>query len=108
MTKLFARCALALAACAGMASPAFAYPSIRTSTPGSAIIIYAANSEDRAYNCTITYDYAYDSFGEVKTGHEEFQVGIGAKTGDSQIHRFSGAYVNLRLTGGPSMNCNPA
>jgi hypothetical protein len=108
MTKFFVRSALALAAFTAAASPALAYPSLRNSQPGSAIIIYAANSEDRAYNCTITYDWAYDSFGEVKTGHEEFQVNIGAKIGDTQIHRFEGSYVNLRITGGPSMNCNPA
>ncbi|MFM5917517.1 MAG: hypothetical protein ACKOOL_08295 [Novosphingobium sp.] len=108
MTRFIVRSVLALAACTLAAAPALAYPSIRTSQPGSAIIIYAANSEDRAYNCTITYDWAYDSFGETKTGHEEFQVGIGAKTGDTQIHRFQGSYVNLRITGGPSMNCNPA
>ena len=108
MNKFLAKAAIALAACAVGASPAFAYPSLRTSQPGSAIYIYAANPEDRAYSCTISYDWAYDSFGEVKTGREEFQVVIGAKTGDSQVHRFSGSYVRLRITGGPSMNCNPA
>ena len=108
MPKFLTRAALALTACAAAASPAFAYPSMRTSQPGSAIIIYAANSEDRAYSCTISYDYAYDSFGEVKTGHEDFQVYVGAKSGDTQVHKFSGAYVRLRVTGGPSMNCNPA
>ena len=108
MKKLFAKSAIAVAACALGASPAFAYPTLRTAQPGSAIYIYVANPEDRAYSCTISYDWAYDSFGEVKTGHEEFQVGIGARTGDSQVHRFSGSYVRLRITGGPSMNCNPA
>jgi hypothetical protein len=108
MPKLLTRAVLTLAACAAAASPAFAYPSIRTAQPGSAIYIYAANSEDRAYSCTISYEWAYDSFGEVKTGREEFQVYVGARSGDTQVHRFSGSYVRLRITGGPSMNCNPA
>ena len=91
-----------------ISAPAQAYPAMRSSQPGSAIYIYLSNSEDRAYNCTISYDWAYDSFGETKTGHENFQVTIDAKRGDTQVHKFSGSYVNLRITGGPSMNCNPA
>ncbi len=99
---------LASAAVGIVATTAAAYPSLRTSQPGSAIIVYLSNPEDRTYNCTITYDYAYDSFGEIKTGHHEFQVTIDAKRGDTQVHKFSGSYVRLRVTGGPSMNCNPA
>src|SRR4051812_1854611 len=45
-----------------------AYPSMRPYSSGSSLTVYVSNSEDRAYNCTINYAWAYDSFGETKTG----------------------------------------
>ena len=108
MNKIIVKALLAVAALGAASTAALANPSMRTSQPGSAIYIYLSNPEDRAYNCTISYDWAYDSFGDVITGHEDFQVTIGAKSGDTQVHRFSGSYVRLRITGGPSINCNPA
>lgn len=94
--------------CISLSTAATAYPTMRSSAGGSSIYIYVANSEDRAYNCTIDYDWAYDSFGETKTGHESVNVGVGAKQGEFQAHRFSGSYPNLRFTSSPVINCNPS
>ena len=87
---------------------AVAYPSMRSETAGSALFIYVSNPEDRAYNCTIAYDWAYDSYGELKTGSESFSVNVGAKQGEFQAHRYSGSYPHLRFTSGPTINCNPS
>jgi len=106
--KTHIRSVLLSVAAFGITSVACAYPSIRVEEPGSAIIIYMANAEDRPYNCTISYSWAYDSFGETKTGSESFSIGAGAKQGEAQVHRFSGSYVHLRVTSGPNLQCNPS
>lgn len=90
-----------------LATSAGAYPSMRPYSSGSSLIIYMSNAEDRAYNCTINYAWAYDSFGDQKTGSESIQVSVPAKAPEFQAHRFAGSYVNLHFTDGPSMNCNP-
>ena len=87
---------------------AAAYPTMRSSSGGSSLYVYMANSEDRAYNCTLAYEWAYDSFGETKTGRETVSVSVGAKQGEFQAHSFSGSYPNLRFTSGPTINCNPS
>ena len=81
---------------------------MRYEASGSSLSIYTANSEDKSYNCTIAYEWAYDSYGEVKTGRESFSVNVPGKQGDYRAHNFSGSYPHLRFTSGPTMNCNPA
>ena len=91
-----------------LAAPASAYPSFRSSAGGSSLYIYVSNPEDRAYNCTVTYEWAYDSYGETKTGSESVNVNVAAKQGEVEAHRFSGSYPHLRFTNGPTPQCNPA
>lgn len=106
--KNYIRAVLLAMAVFGVSSVAYAYPSVRAYQPGSAIIIYMANPEDRPFNCTVSYSWAYDSFGETKTGSESFSVGVAARQGEVQVHRFAGSYVNLKVTSGPQMQCNPS
>jgi hypothetical protein len=96
------------AALASISTAAMSYPSMRTESPGSALLIYMSNSEDRAYNCTLNFSWAYDSFGETKTGNESVNVNVGAKQGEFQAYRFAGSYVHLHFTDGPSISCNPS
>ena len=99
----------AILSCIAVSTPAAAYPSIRGEQAGSSLSVYTANSEDRAYNCTVTYSWSYMSFGEEKTGSESFSTNVGAKQGEQRAHRFAGSYPQLRFTDGPQFaGCNPA
>ncbi|MEQ1819053.1 MAG: hypothetical protein ABL871_10630 [Terricaulis sp.] len=86
---------------------ASANPTIRTWAPGtSAIYIYMANPTDRSYSCTVSYSWAYDSWGTPYSGTETFAVTFQPNQGEREVSRMSGSFVNLHVTSGPSVQCN--
>lgn len=106
--KTHIRAVLLTTAVFGVSSVAYAYPSFRVDQLGSAIYIYKANPENKRYNCTLSFSWAYDSFGETKTGSESFPVGVDPNSGETLAFRMSGAFVNLRMTSGLNSQCNPS
>ena len=90
-----------------VSTTATAEPSMRVTQGGSYIVIYMSNPEDRAYNCSIRYDWQYDSFGDIVTGQKNFSVGVSKTQNEFVAHDWTGSMVNLKVTSGPFMSCNP-
>lgn len=88
-----------------------AAPTHTVSQPGSSIIFMWDNSGDeRSYNCNVRFNYAYEDYGETKTGVFDRPIGIPAKAQSYPWIALPALGVNLHITdsGGPSVNCIPS
>lgn len=81
-------------------------PTFRVQTTGSAIIIYATNSGNVPYACSLSYTYAHDSFGETKTGTVNSTFVVPGQTKDQITDRLTTTMVNVRPTSPIVPQCN--
>ena len=64
------------------------------------MFIEATNSENRAYNCSISFTWSHDDFGTRRRETVNASAGIGANT-SAVIYRLSGSYVRFQLESQP-------
>ena len=79
--------------------------------PGSSIILTWDNSGDeRSYNCVVRFNWAYNDFGETKTGTFEQPIGIPANVQGYPWIAIPALGTQLHITdlGGPAINCIPS
>jgi hypothetical protein len=81
-------------------------PTVRSETPGSAILLFFTNQSTRNFRCQVSYGWQHLRFGNPIRGTETFSVLVPAGSRDALLSRFSGSYVNLRLTTRVSLSCN--
>lgn len=98
---------LATVAIFGIVIPliAHAYPQTRVINNPSSILIYASNSEDRSYSCTINMVWSHSIFGERKSETMSTTAGVSAHAKDALIMNLSGALVDVKIESGPNINC---
>ena len=85
---------------------AVALPTTNVQVHSSGITITAVNDEDRAYNCSIEFEWAQDAIdGQVVRSRVSTVAGIGPKKQDA-IFRLQGSYKNVRIVSGPQIKCS--
>lgn len=84
---------------------AHASPAIRTEVKPSAFFVFANNSEDRSYNCSISYTWSHDDYGTRKSQQINTVASVAPKS-NGVIHSLQGSYVRLQIDSGPNIQCN--
>lgn len=87
-----------------VASSASAAPAIYVEVRPSGIFIYANNTENRAYTCSISYVWSHEERGARTSHHVNTTVGIAAKF-DGVVHASVSPYVDLRVETPPAIAC---
>jgi hypothetical protein len=89
-----------LAAC--FAGAAYAYPAFRWEASGSNFYIFAKNTDDKAWNCSVSYTLVADNAPQ-QSFNRSFGVPLKA---DGWVLHHPTTWTNTQLVGDPKINCN--
>ena len=82
-----------------------AAPEIRYEVTPTAILVYAKNPEDRAYNCSIWYVWSHESYRTNRDETVSETVHVAPKS-NGAIHSQPVAYMYVQIEQGPKIECN--
>ncbi len=88
----------------GVSLGVLAVPATRVQVNPSSIFIYAKNTEDRAYVCSIAYTWSHDDFGTRRSQTVSTTANV-PKGFDGVIHSLTGSYVRVQMESGPNISC---
>ena len=75
-------------------------PTHTVSLPGSAVLIHATNMDARQYTAVINFTWTYDSFGETLSQNVSTTAVVPANVQNHLIFSLQGAWVDVRVPGG--------
>jgi hypothetical protein len=78
-------------------------PTYSTQVNPSSIFIFATNSETRPYTAIIDFDWTHDSYGQIIQQHVNTVANVPANLNNGIIYQLSGAYVNIQVPNGFSV-----
>lgn len=81
-----------------------AAPETRYEVTPTAIVVYASNPEDRAYNCSIWYVWSHESYRTTRTETVSEAVHVAPKS-NGAIHSQPLAYLYVQIEQGPKIEC---
>lgn len=103
-TKLIAVAVILAASSSG----AWAQPQMRYGVQGSSFFVFATNTEDRAYNCSISYTLNYVQYGEPGSQNYNVNFVVAAKIQNAAVVQTNTTWAASTLSAsnvnGP--NCN--
>ncbi len=81
-----------------------AAPETRYEVTPTAILVYANNLEDRAYDCSIWYVWSHEAYRTTRTQTVSETVHVAAKS-NAVIHSQPLAYLYVQIEQGPKIEC---
>ena len=81
-----------------------AAPETRHEVTPTAILIYANNPEDRAYDCAIWYVWSHEAYRATRTETVSETVHVAARS-NAVIHSQPAAYLYVQIEQGPKIEC---
>jgi hypothetical protein len=71
----------------------------------NAIVVYATNSEDRAYDCSIWYVWSHEDYRTTRTETVSETVHVASQSSGA-IHTQPLSYMYVQIEQGPKIECN--
>jgi hypothetical protein len=93
-------CSMAMLSMASLAAPKTWYEVVP-----SAIVIYANNPEDRAYDCSIWYVWSHEAYRTTRAETVSESVHV-APQSNGAIYSQPLAYMYVQIEQGPKIECN--
>jgi hypothetical protein len=93
-----------IAALLSFAPTSVAAPQTRYEVTPTAILVYADNPEDRAYDCAIWYVWSHEAYRSTRTETVSETVHVAAKS-NAVIHSQPLAYLYVQIEQGPKIEC---
>jgi hypothetical protein len=87
-----------------LATASAAAPQTSYEVTPAAILIYANNPEDRAYDCSIWYVWSHESYRTTRTETVSETAHVAAKS-NAVIHSQPLAYTYVQIEQGPKVEC---
>jgi len=93
-----------IAALLSFATVSVAAPQTRYEVTPTAILVYADNPEERAYDCAIWYVWSHESYRTSRTETVSETVHVAAKS-NAVIHSQQAPYLYVQIEQGPKIEC---